>query len=732
MARGRDCDACDYFSRRPEYGHPDCFIHRPCITRGGYEPTLCEYCNFNRGAWDHFSPELAGWRRVLDRHAERVGGPEPWLFAATFTQFFEVVLPTADEDNGSRSRGRTPQQGRGSLSGSPFARNNTQVSPSTFHDSRSPRSSRRDGRGSATGPRPGPSRSSPRSSHRDRRDSATGPRPRPSRSSPRSSRRDGRDSATDPRPGPSRSSPHRYRSRSGGSEERRDRSRSPRGRSASASHPAGTSGDPLFTENLAGLQAQINRLASLLRDSTQPRGSRASRSASPTGGSPLGHPRARRRHRARVIDSSESDDGAADSDDSSHAAGGHSPVRTDSHTDRKPAKSITELKVHSFTGSYTYFNFTPDLEYEDGRGILLDGIWHPYTRHPTAAAFRLNVTAVTRDVLISPAAATEAVKRAFTRLPLDRTKAGSAGRAIACSMEELPALQSLLSVLQDRDRALVKAVVDQEFPTFAKCFTDFKSLMGVIFTDQWKVCPSFEDFAKPEQISLVEDALILRASTTPFVPNRFLLRELEKRNKLVDLLSSLALLFRLAASLQGSDTPSSQLTLTAIRGILPSFQEVLFSWMSSKIDIRKIFLQGSKSPLAHSLIHSTPWVPSLFPFFTLLELTKSPCVQGKDIMRSLGWSSQRDSLLRDKQKDIDPRFPDLLPGSSGIKRRLQSPPGRRFGPSTSSSGASKRFKGTSLPRKDSRKPFRGVRGSRRGRKDSSSATKGSSSKQRKN
>ena len=453
--------------------------------------------------------------------------------------------------------------------------------------------------------------------------------------------------------------------------------------------------------------------------------------------SPLGHPRSRRRNRARIIDSpSESDDDAAGSVYSSHAAGGRSPVRSEPPVKRKSGVSIKDLKVHSFTGSHTFFEFGPDLEYEDGRGILLDGVWHPYTRHPTAAAFRLNTSAVSRDVLISSSAATEAVRRAFARLPLDRAKAGSASRAISYSMEELPILQSLLSILKDRDRALVKAVVDQEYSAFTKYFVDFKSLMGVIFTDKWNVCPSFEEFAKPELISLVEDALYLDASPTPFVPNRFLTRELDKRKTLVDFLSSLAMLFKLAASLQSSDTQSSQLVYTAIRGVLPAFQDALFSWMSCKIDIRKIFLQGSSSPFAHSLINSSPWVPSLFPFFTLLELTKSPCLQGKKIMQSIGWSPSRNSTLKDRAKEIDPRLPGLLPprsapGPSGIKRRLRSPHGSGFGASTSYSN-SKRFKGSSQPRKDSKKPFRGCRGSRRGRGDSSSTAKGSASKQRKN
>ena len=102
--------------------------------------------------------------------------------------------------------------------------------------------------------------------------------------------------------------------------------------------------------------------------------------------------------RARVIgSSSESDNDAAGTDTSSRAAGGHSPVRSGSPVRRKSGLSIKDLKVHSFTGSHTYFDFRPDLEFEDGRGVFLDGMWRAITRHPTAAAFRLNTSGVTHD-----------------------------------------------------------------------------------------------------------------------------------------------------------------------------------------------------------------------------------------------------------------------------------------------------------------------------------------------
>ena len=148
MPRGEDCADCIYFHRNRDFGHPACFAHRPCITRSGYNPSLCEFCESNRGSWDPFSRELTRWRRELARHSNRMGGSGSWPFSASFTSFFEVVLPT-DSDAGSRSRGPSPQQGRGSHSGSPFARNHTRASSTDSRASRPSRFSQRDRYGRA-------------------------------------------------------------------------------------------------------------------------------------------------------------------------------------------------------------------------------------------------------------------------------------------------------------------------------------------------------------------------------------------------------------------------------------------------------------------------------------------------------------------------------------------------------------------------------------------------------
>ena len=102
--------------------------------------------------------------------------------------------------------------------------------------------------------------------------------------------------------------------------------------------------------------------------------------------------------------------------------------------------------------------------------------------------------------------------------------------------------------------------------------------MGVQFSDGWGVCPTLEAFAKPEPLSIKDAALHFNTPLPPFVPEKLLRQVVDRRCIAVDFLSSLAILFCKAASLESSSSPlQSRLTYMAIRGLLPAFQHALFS-----------------------------------------------------------------------------------------------------------------------------------------------------------
>ena len=73
------CSECDYYSRHLDFDHDTCLEHRPCLTWGGYEPALCEACDFNRGLWDPISHQLTLWRHGITMLSHGVGGAVLYL-----------------------------------------------------------------------------------------------------------------------------------------------------------------------------------------------------------------------------------------------------------------------------------------------------------------------------------------------------------------------------------------------------------------------------------------------------------------------------------------------------------------------------------------------------------------------------------------------------------------------------------------------------------------------------
>ena len=293
-------------------------------------------------------------------------------------------------------------------------------------------------------------------------------------------------------------------------------------------------------------------------------------------------------------------------------------------------------------------------------------------------------------------------------------------------------MQSLLHVLHNRSRLLVMAVLDREPSAFAKQLEDFKPLVGVVLTDGWDVCPNFEAFAKPVKIECRMAAVPFNTPVPPFIPDRMLTLELERRNVVVDFLSSLAVMFRQAACLEKSASQAqARLSYTAIRGLLPAFQQVLYAWLTAKSDCRRVFLQDSSSPFAFTLLCSSPWTPSLFPMDVVLELTRSPALYGRSLLEQMGWTEARHHILKKRHKEVDARLPGLLPNSRGAKRP-SGPPRDASGSRRPSRRPAKRGRWDS-PTRDSRPssrrpPFRGSRGSR-GSRGASSSSRGSASKQ---
>ena len=106
----------------------------------------------------------------------------------------------------------------------------------------------------------------------------------------------------------------------------------------------------------------------------------------------------------------------------------------------------------------------------------------------------------------------------------------------------------------------------------------------------------FDAFAKPEQIDIKSAAMNFSSRWTPFVPNKLLRQEVDRRG-VVDFLSLPAIIFPQADSQNSNSSPlNSRLTITAIRSLLPGFQLALYSWLCTKVKWFWFWLGPSSTP----------------------------------------------------------------------------------------------------------------------------------------
>ena len=108
-----------------------------------------------------------------------------------------------------------------------------------------------------------------------------------------------------------------------------------------------------------------------------------------------------------------------------------------------------------------------------------------------------------------------------------------------------------------------------------------------------------------------------------------------------------------------NDLDLQKFILTAIRQFLSSFKNLIVAWIKAKTDIRKIFLQDSKSSYAHSLMLSNPWSAHLFDPDLVLDMKKNE-LRGKTILQACGWAETRNKQLKAQQNKIDLSQPSVL------------------------------------------------------------------------
>ena len=204
------------------------------------------------------------------------------------------------------------------------------------------------------------------------------------------------------------------------------------------------------------------------------------------------------------------------------------------------------------------------------------------------------------------------------------------------------------------------AILNNDHTTLASVFSNFKSTTDFCFDDDWPLSKNYKEFATPDSIKLIDTALLMSSKDTPFVPEKFLKKEKDLRMSVVDSLSGFFSLSHAAQKVESqNDLVLQRFILTAIRQFLSSFKNLIVAWIKAKTDIRKIFLQDSKTSYAQSLMLSNPWSAHLFDPDLVLDMKKNE-LRGKTILQACGWSETRNKQLKAQQSKIDLSQPSLI------------------------------------------------------------------------
>ena len=82
---------------------------------------------------------------------------------------------------------------------------------------------------------------------------------------------------------------------------------------------------------------------------------------------------------------------------------------------------------------------------------------------------------------------------------------------------------------------------------------------------------------------------------TYFIPDKYLKKEEDLRMSVVDTLSGFySLAFTADTAEESNDLALQKMQLTTFKQFLPAFKNLVISWIKSKTDIRRIYLQDSK------------------------------------------------------------------------------------------------------------------------------------------
>ena len=194
--------------------------------------------------------------------------------------------------------------------------------------------------------------------------------------------------------------------------------------------------------------------------------------------------------------------------------------------------------------------------------------------------------------------------------------------------------------------------------------------MAVVnFTQGWTATAGsdFSTWAKDEQLDLIIISQKLLLDYPIYVPKKFLMAEKDSRKRLVECLSGVAMLDRMA------DTDKDTKRVSALHAVashfLATLRDLAVAWLEDKFNVRLIALQfNSQAPQAIQLLTSNAWEATLFASSTLSDVTAGTS-HGRGPQASIGLSASLNKKFEATPALADPSK------STERKARSRSPSG---------------------------------------------------------
>ena len=302
---------------------------------------------------------------------------------------------------------------------------------------------------------------------------------------------------------------------------------------------------------------------------------------------------------------------------------------TDQHSvaSRSPSPPISKSRTKRRNGD-GYFNEGSTIYfYRDDRRVVSNKVWfndelREVKWHPTIDAFSLVNTPKNESPFMSNVQAHESLVSYFHAQQDHSEKPGLDRKSYRVPFDENSGLAKALRLIKQETPSGLHNLYIGKSDDYWKSFSNsaFKTTSMVNFSSGWThTGTNYLEWAKNDKLNTLKFSQECRLHFTPSVPNKFLEAECKARAQLVDSISGLAMLDSLAKAVQ--DNGATHTAVEAIsRHYLSILSDTTLRWIKTKIDVRKIVLQGSTVPQATDLLESNVWEPTVFGHEAVKEL----------------------------------------------------------------------------------------------------------------